>query len=549
MARCNLTPEEQIRVLNSRAWIGQSVEDWEKLRSLFNNFIFITNYEDGAEWRCSSCHERGFIPKKILRKAPKKHNDYMHCPYCHERLQVKNTAKVKSGLKLHQTLAVSFVKLDEDGAVLIESGVGMYDYNEEYLDMEESFLGKRRYYIAPKKVQGWKRSLNFDFFSRSWSANPYHPGEWEPTVNICEPFTLNPLYGFDGYGQFIGMESIANSKLKYCAIAEHYENYHNIPDVYDHRALTRLVPQYLAEYALHPQVEMVVKMGMYEFVGELVRDHRANARDVNWNARRPNEFCRLTPQEFKILRPMLSPAALNLYHSLKKSGKVSGPEEGAKVLGIGNDNTIKTCLSVCDKAGADIVELYRYLGKGDNLASVWCDYINMAVKIGYDLSDRTVLYPKNLHERHDAAVAEVRYKADAAAQEEYKNRRKMLEKKYSFQLAGYRIIVPQSSEEIIREGTTLHHCVGGYADRHIKGKTTILFLRKARTPWRSFMTIELDEQGNLRQIHGYKNERYPGAKATLKTFGWLIDEWQKWYRRGSRRDADGKPIIEEEKTA
>lgn len=549
MAKCNLTNEEQAKVLQSKLWWGQSMEDWEKLRSLFHNYIFLTNYEDGADWRCSGCHERGFFPKKILRINPKKHNDYIQCPSCGERYQIKNTARVKSGAKLHQTLAVSFVKCGEDGALYIESGVGTYDYNEDYYDMEEGFLAKRRYYIAQGKVQGWKRGLNYDWFSRAWSANPYHPGDWEPTVNICEPFTMNPLYGFDGYGNFIGMESILNSQLKYCAIAEHYANYHNIEDVFDYRALVRLVPQYLAEYALHPSIEMVVKLQLSEFVGELVREHKANARDVNWNAKRPNEFCRLTPQEFKILRPVLSPTALNLYHALKKSGKVSGPEDGARVLGIGRENIIKTCLSLCEKLGADIVELARYLEKGGKNASIWADYITAATQLGYDLKDMTVLFPKNLDERHDSAVKACRYRADAEEQKKYKARKKSLEKKYSFEAGGYRIIVPESAEEIIAEGKTLHHCVGGYADRHIKGKTTILFLRKARTPQRSFLTIELDENGNLRQIHGYKNERYPYAKNPLNVYGWLIDLWQRWYRRGSRRDENGKPIIEEEKTA
>ena len=167
----------------------------------------------------------------------------------------------------------------------------------------------------------------------------------------------------------------------------------------------------------------------------------------------------------------------------------------------------------------------------------------------YDLSDKTVLFPKNLHERHDAAIAACKYYADEEAQKKYKARRETLEKKYSFEAFGYSIIVPDSAEAIINEGKTLQHCVGGYADRHVKGKTTILFMRKTRKPGRSFMTIELDENGNMRQIHGYKNERYPHAKAPLQTFGWFIDAWQKWYRHGSRRGADGKPILEEEKTA
>ena len=36
---------------------------------------------------------------------------------------------------------------------------------------------------------------------------------------------------------------------------------------------------------------------------------------------------------------------------------------------------------------------------------------------------------------------------------------------------------PVTTAAIKREGRVLDHCVGGYADRHMKGVTTILFLR------------------------------------------------------------------------
>ena len=63
--------------------------------------------------------------------------------------------------------------------------------------------------------------------------------------------------------------------------------------------------------------------------------------------------------------------------------------------------------------------------------------------------------------------------------------------------------------EIMNEGQMLHHCVGGYATRHLERGTTILFLRANETPDKSYYTIEvrnIDTCPNVVQIHGFGNK-------------------------------------------
>jgi hypothetical protein len=138
----------------------------------------------------------------------------------------------------------------------------------------------------------------------------------------------------------------------------------------------------------------------------------------------------------------------------------------------------------------------------------------------------------------------------------YRRRRRMLEKKYGFVLGELRVVIPVSSAEIVQEGKTLHHCVGGYAARHIEGKTTILFIRKRRTPGRSFLTVELetDKRGKvkIRQVHGYRNEGYAKADEReavrpANRYAWFLDVWLSWVNAGSPRDKSGAPILENEK--
>ena len=130
----------------------------------------------------------------------------------------------------------------------------------------------------------------------------------------------------------------------------------------------------------------------------------------------------------------------------------------------------------------------------------------------------------------------------------------MLEKKYGFALGELRVVIPMSSAEIVQEGRTLHHCVGGYAARHIEGKTTILFIRKRRTPGRSFLTVELaaDKRGRVSivQVHGYRNEGYASgaekeAVRPSTRYKWFLDAWIGWVNAGSERDKEGNPVLPE----
>ncbi|MEI3089713.1 MAG: PcfJ domain-containing protein [Oscillospiraceae bacterium] len=181
---------------------------------------------------------------------------------------------------------------------------------------------------------------------------------------------------------------------------------------------------------------------------------------------------------------------------------------------------------------------------------LWADYLRMARELGYDLTEATVAMPKDLRERHDAAAELLEIRKDQAATAAYAKRYKQLCRKYEFALSGLRIVVPKSGSEIVREGKTLHHCVGGYAARHMSGKTTILFLRHEKRPERPWMTIELTGKDTIRQIHGYKNEGYNHAQDPEERYAWFLDAWLGWVHAGSRRDKQKQPILEaKEKTA
>lgn len=87
-------------------------------------------------------------------------------------------------------------------------------------------------------------------------------------------------------------------------------------------------------------------------------------------------------------------------------------------------------------------------------------------------------------------------------------------KTLEFEDKDYLIRLPVDKNEIVKEGMELHHCVGGYAERHEVGDTTIMLLRKKSEPDKPFYTIEVgievltDTVSKLRiiQAHSFGNK-------------------------------------------
>ena len=207
---------------------------------------------------------------------------------------------------------------------------------------------------------------------------------------------------------------------------------------------------------------------------------------------------------------------------------------------------MEACKECAETAGVKLEKAARY-AETKTRVELWVDYLRMARELGYDLTEATVAMPKDLRERHDAADELLGMRRDQAASAAYAKRYKKLCRKYEFAMSGLRIVVPKDGSEIVREGKTLHHCVGGYAGRHLDGTLTILFLRRADRPNKPYVTIEMD--GNqIRQIHGYRNEvkpcaDNPGRVSPRELHREFLDTWLRWLKAGSKRNEDGTPKL------
>ena len=473
-----------------------------------------------------------------------KHNDYTICPSCGEEVQLKCMGRMRDGASLKETSAAAFIRPATDGAIYISAGIG---YREFDLSAGEcrpflEYVEKARYYLAPGKVKGWKRSIH-SYYARC----VFGCGEWQKMARIREPFQSNYLFGHDNDYWLFGTEYLGTSGLKYSSIEEWYHD--ETGDwLCECDNSVKLCISYLANYAMRPQMEMAVKMGLPELCTDLCVG-KANGNDINWKAKKPWDFLKLSKEDTKafLLAPDLG--LLRALHIARKEGFIASVDELARACSAVGTFGFDGLISCARRCGVPLeCALNYFTAHGRGAVGIWSDYLDMCAKLGYDMSRRDVCMPKNLRERHDAAADALRVEEDKKAFAHYKKRYKALCDKYEFEMDGYRIIVPMSSAEIVREGRTLHHCVGGYAARHIKGDCTILFFRRERKPGTSFVTIEMKglNGDEIRQMHGYQNEGYKGAVSPLNKYQQIIDTWLDWVRGGSKRDGSGKPILKKE---
>lgn len=69
----------------------------------------------------------------------------------------------------------------------------------------------------------------------------------------------------------------------------------------------------------------------------------------------------------------------------------------------------------------------------------------------------------------------------------------------------YLVFVPESPEELIREGERLHNCLRTYVDEVSNGNTSVFFIREANKPDNAFVAMEYRNE-RLIQIHSDFNE-------------------------------------------
>lgn len=151
--------------------------------------------------------------------------------------------------------------------------------------------------------------------------------------------------------------------------------------------------------------------------------------------------------------------------------------------------------------------------KRDTLTE-WGDYLKMAREENLDVYDDIVRMPRELHKRHNELVELKNKKEDEKKLKEYRKYDRQIKKRlreaaiYLWEDKNYMIVPAAKCEELMREGRTLHHCVGAndtYMKKMAAGISWILFLRRKERPEEPYYTIEISmkDDGILQSYSKY----------------------------------------------
>lgn len=193
-----------------------------------------------------------------------------------------------------------------------------------------------------------------------------------------------------------------------------------------------------------------------------------------------------------------------------------------------------------------------------NLVIKWEDTLSMSEQLELDTSKEMLYRPKHLKARHDELCdiiagpgdGELAGKMRAA----FPNAEGVLEcikTIYEWSDGEYCVIVPQTIEEIVREGRLQNDCVGKaerYYERIQSRESFTMFLRRADTPRTPWYTMEVEPGGKVRQLRTYGDD--DGGKTDRKTAKEAIKAWRRAIApRFGKQEAEDAIVSREKRLA
>ena len=555
--------ERERKILDN--WPTVTAHDLEAMNELFKHYLFFSRADDlmglgGINLWASCCGHKEVRPY-LTRTQDQvhwtlmdlRHKDKLTCPWCGREVTAIDLSKANGRKALRQTELT--VLLHARGDDLYADALVLY---KDYADEAALTAGPVAWCSSGYRfVQGEVMEVDHQW-DDEYPCITYERDKLGRKKLVQEPFKTGSIswYKHDSYSILNREELEEHPFFRYCGFFDRWQYRPGGARGYA-KKFHELI-SYLTAYAIYPrQIEMQSKSGYWQPIADLVWSRKKNAGAMCWEESDPRKAFGADKRELSW---------------------IMGVQPNMKVLEVrnyvrkhwGKTWDLAFCMDFCNLWGCQIDPMNvlrfakRYRLDPDRLLryfdgvfvqnedyyctlfEIYRDYLDAAYALGRCMEHSAVLWPEQLYTAHDMAVAE---RAEKEARTEKSRRAASLKErrlKYEFELDGLRIIFPATGGAIRREGRALDHCVGGYAERHLNGVCTILFLRRADDPHTPYVTIEMD--GNqIRQIHGYKNEVGTGAPCPRVVHKEFLDAWLRWLRAGSRRNEDGTPRLPKRK--
>lgn len=417
-----------------------------------------------------------------------RHKEWTECPDCGKAGQVLNLRKYRNPITAHENLVV--VTVEDPESVWVEC-LRMEFFLPVRNDLAETEIAGESehrvlYHLTPGKAEKWR--MEYSFASGKW--------EYRQVKKVTgHKFMKGYMYGSEEGAVLCGAESLKGTFLRFA----------NPEKIREYTNSAWSATEYLIHFAKYPVwTELIEKLRGIESAAPPPKPRGLKYRTARTVA---ELFPALDKERLRILLRLIGGETYTDVGTLYKVVLENQPELIRRIERAFGAKQIVEALAACQKTKKRPEKIAGYLERQKATARLYLDYLGECEKLGYDLGDEAVLFPKNLTEKHAETSGLCRYRTTPEIVEESKKRAERLKKSGAEYAHGRLMIrVPRDCNEIIAEGAQLGHCVGGYAVDHTNGRTTILFIRRRSDPETPYFTLEINEKtGNMRQCYGFKN--------------------------------------------
>ena len=147
-----------------------------------------------------------------------------------------------------------------------------------------------------------------------------------------------------------------------------------------------------------------------------------------------------------------------------------------------------------------VCPMYQGLTNPNEVLTILKDYIQMSESLSY----RFDKYPNSLKLSHDVKMVNYRTIQNQRDYAEFEN----AVHEYGdliFQDKKYQVLIPRTPKDLVKEGSSLNHCIASYKGRVIQGNSLIFFVRERKTPNVSLVSVELNKYYQIVQARGMNN--------------------------------------------
>lgn len=300
---------------------------------------------------------------------------------------------------------------------------------------------------------------------------------------------------------------LQGTPYQYSALRQFAERYEGAPvNVYG----------FLWRYMRKPYLEYMIKTGLYHLVEDMTQiwyynhlfsDSGKNLMEIMGVTKEQFRFIQrknMTGYEYKIYKKMLEEGIREIPEDFSGFCRQYGYDTHM-IIGLMRYTTLHRIERYCKSRETKQQSF-------DLVMRLWWDYLQFAAKLGYDMKNEFVVFPRHLIQAHDAAAMEVQRRKEKELREKMRQeneRAKILlnqyKKVYSWTDGNLSVVVPEDLFSIREEGHCLHHCVATYTTAVAEGRTIILFIRKNSEIDKSFYTMEVKE-GRIIQCQGFAHK-------------------------------------------